>query len=307
MINELVTGLIPEHQVSILAGASGAGKTTLLLQILKQIADGHHDVWGMPCIQPMTLGYVVADRTKQDLLTTAEALGFPMTDLGIPVRSLVDDKAIDIGKFEQTPLELLFDILKGMLPRRLIVVDPLIIFTGVDTNKYHLNAAKLIRINRFCMDHECTILGTHHATKARSDFSFKRAQDRISGSSALLGYTSTQLFLASPEETDDKDGLSQWTIVSHHAAPKTIFLSRIGAGFLPVRTVEASPSIPLDARIVELLSTHPMKAGELIDALRPAGRATVYRALERSESAGVVVKTQWGHYRLASQADHPES
>jgi len=306
-INELITGLLPEHQVSILAGVSGAGKTTLLLQILKQLAQGQHSVWDMPCRPGLKLGYIVADRTKQDLLTTAEALEFPMQAFNIPVRSLVDDESVDIGQFEQKPLDVLFKMLDDLGQIDLAVVDPLIVFTGVDTNKYHLNAAKLIRINRFCMDRQITILGTHHATKARSDFSFKRAQDRISGSSALLGYTSTQLFLASPEETEDENGLSQWTIVSHHAPPKTMFLSRTGPGFVPVRTEVAAPSIPLDARIVEVLATGPRKAGELVQQLRPTGKATIYRALDRMQAAGVVVKTDWGHYRLASQGDHPES
>jgi RecA-family ATPase len=211
-VTELVEGLLPEHQVSILAGASGAGKTTLLLQLVKQLQSGG-PAFGMPSAaslsMPGAIGYIVADRTSQDLLETASAVG--VDTAALKLRSLVDDASIDIAKFETAPRAVLFDLLSSLKSCQLVIVDPLIVFTGVDTNKYHLNAAALIRINRFCMDNGITILGTHHATKARTDFGFKRAQDRISGSSALLGYTSTQLFLSTPEENDTD--YFQWTIV----------------------------------------------------------------------------------------------
>lgn len=253
----------------------------------------------------LQVGYIVADRTKEDLLETAGQLELHTAHL--PIRSLIDDFSIDMGVFETQPLSILFGLLDSMLPIDLVVVDPLLVFTGVDTNKYHLNAAKLIRINRWCMEHKVTLLGTHHATKARTDFSFKRAQDRISGSSALQGYTSTQLFLAGPEETDNEDGLTEWTIVSHHAPPRRLYFARTGPGFELVRTEETVPTVPLEVRITTELSQRPMKVGELIGRLKPTGRTTIYRGLERLEASGVVVKTHWGLYRLARAGDHPES
>lgn len=305
MVHELVTGLLPERQVSILAGASGAGKTTLALQLLRQIQLGG-PAFGMAVdprlAAPGAIGYIVADRTSEDLKETAQAVGLDVSTL--KMRSLVDDVSIDITAFEQNPTGVLFDLLKSIKECLLIVVDPLIVFTGVDTNKYHLNAAKLIRINRFCMDYGLTILGTHHAGKARTDFGFKRAQDRINGSGALLGYTSTQLFLATPEETDDD--YFQWTIVSHHAAPRTLFLSRFSHGFDLVKEKEIGPEPPLETRIMGLLAIGPCKAQDIVSGAR-ASRSSVYRCLDSMEHSGVVIKTQFGHYRLATQDDHPES
>lgn len=294
------------HQVSILAGASGAGKSTLALQLIHQLQKGQGLLGGfqvnpeVDLATPGQIGYVVADRTSLDLQVTAEQVGVNFAALRL--RSLVDDTAIDMGRFEQTPTSVLFDLLASLKGCSLVVVDPLIVFTGVDTNKYHLNAAKLIRINRFCMDHHLTLLGTHHATKARTDFGFKRAQDRISGSSALLGYTSTQLFLSTPEENDTD--FFQWTIVSHHAAPRTLALSRSSEGF-SLHHEDEKGKDPLEARILGVLQIGPRRAPEVVSILK-APRSSVYRTLDYMEASGVVLK-QEGVYRLSSKADHPES
>lgn len=252
---------------------------------------------------PGKLGYIVADRTSEDLLETAQSVGVNVEQLKL--RSLVDDKSIDMGKFETAPTTVLFELLESLQGCELIIVDPLIVFTGVDTNKYHLNAAKLIRINRFCMDHHLTVLGTHHATKARTDYGFKRAQDRISGSSALLGYTSTQLFLAAPEETEGGQ-YYEWTIVSHHAAPRTLYLTRHKAGFDLIKEATIAPPPPLEVQIMGLLSVGPCKTGDLCRACK-ANRSYVYRILEQMTDTGVVVKERHGIYRLAELGDHPES
>lgn len=258
---------------------------------------------------PAQVGYVVADRTANDLSLTAMTLGLSLPSLCL--RSLVDDPSIDISRFEKEPLGILFELLSSFPSDvRFAVVDPLIVFTGVDTNKYHLNAAKLIRINRFAMDRGLTILGTHHATKARSDFGFKRAQDRISGSSALLGYTSTQLFLSTPEEHKGNPGSSdffEWTVVSHHAAPRTVYLSREEHGFQvqEVKDVRA-PKVPMDARIMSVLAVGPAKAADLMQAL-DISRATLHRHLQDMQTQGVIVRMDYGVYRLATKADHRES
>lgn len=302
-LDELVTGLLPRNQVSILAGASGAGKSTLALQAVRDMLLGQSvmGVFGLQGPPPGRVGYVVADRTAKDLMMTAQALDVPMRQVFL--RSLVDDPSIDIGKFEVQPLAILFELLASMpVDIRFVVVDPLIVFTGVDTNKYHLNAAKLIRINRFAMDHQLTVLGTHHATKARKDITFKREQDRISGSSALLGYTSTQLFLSTPEENDTE--FFQWTVVSHHAAPRTILLSRGDRGF--VLEDDDTPSVPLESRIMGVLAVGPCKVQDLMASLG-ASKSTLHRFLHEMQQTGVVVRGEWGVYRLARKADHKES
>lgn len=220
---DVIAGVLPEHQVSILAGASGAGKTTLLMQIIKFLQDGT-DVFGHNAIGGLKIGYLAADRTWEAYKLLADTIQVDLDRLVI--QTLVDDPDIDLTLFEKNPQGLMYQLLTEMVRKgaNLLVVDPLISLMGGDPNRYNQMAPRLIRLNRFCLQNKVTIMGVHHAGKARTDFGFKRAQDRISGSSALLGFTSTHLFLAAAEEIQQE--YCEWHIVSHHAKAEVVRLKR---------------------------------------------------------------------------------
>lgn len=176
----------------------------------------------------MKVGFIAADRTWESYKKTAQLVGVNVDDLY--VRALIDDDDIDVTQLERNPGMVLLNLLNEMVRegRDLVVVDPLAVLLGCDLNKYHTVAAKLITLNRYCRQNRITILGTHHATKARTESGFKRPQDRINGSGALLGFTSTQLFMSAPEENGTE--YTEWHVISHHAKAKCIFLSRNSNG-----------------------------------------------------------------------------
>lgn len=295
---DIIRDILPEHEVSILAGASGAGKTTLIMHLLKGLLEGG-PVLGHDCQTGLRIGYIAADRTWKSYQKTAELVSLDLSK--IKTRALVDDPAIDLARFEKSPIDELERLVGTLLPCDLVVVDPLVVFLGVDTNKYHLNAARLIRLNKMCLANKVTLLGTHHATKARSDYSFKRAQDRISGTSALLGFTSTQLFLAAPEETGREDGLSEFHVISHHAPAKVVLLRRGSNGVFELAGEESLQPKPLDERLMEILSNHhePVTRREIVASLDGfASRAAVDRLLASFVSSGLIEKTDYGLYHL---------
>lgn len=222
-MSDIIENIIPENEVSILAGASGAGKTTLLMEIVRCLQQ-NQPVFGHAIKENLKIGYIAADRTWDAYVRLAELVGVDISKLC--VRALIDDQDIDVSLLERDPQQIMLHLLKQMAAEGcdLVIVDPLVVLLGADINTYHVVAARMIKLNRFCKLNKLTILGTHHATKARTDFSFKRPQDRISGTSALLGFTSTQLFLASAEESGED--YTQWHIVSHHAKAKIIYLER---------------------------------------------------------------------------------
>ena len=292
---DIISSILPDKEVSILAGASGAGKTTLIMQALAAMQQGK-EVFGHECQPGLRLGYIAADRSWRSYQRTAELSSL---DLGsIKVRALIDDPAIDLANFEKSPLDELERLIASMLPLDLVAVDPLVVFLGVDTNKYHLSAARLIRLNKACLANNITILGTHHATKARSDYSFKRPQDRISGTSALLGFTSSQLFLAAPEETSREDGFYEFHVISHHAAPKVILLSREGGRFRHEGTEETSyVSTSPTNQLMNLLKNGPLKREDILSSVS-GSRATIDRLLASALAAKVIERGQYGHYGL---------
>lgn len=222
--DDIIQHIVPAHETSILAGASGAGKTTLLMHILKELQQ-NKDVFGHKASRDLKIGFIAADRTWEAYKKLAETVGVDVSKL-THVRALIDDDAIDCSTLERNPSIILYNLLNEMVKAgcQLVIVDPLAVLLGCDLNKYHVVAARLIQLNRYCRLNGVTVLGTHHATKARTEAGFKRPQDRINGSGALLGFTSTQLFLAAADETGGE--YTEWHIISHHAKAKVIHLKR---------------------------------------------------------------------------------
>jgi RecA-family ATPase len=302
-MNDIIESILPSREVSILAGASGAGKTTLIMQVLSAI-QANAPVFGCHVQPNLRIGYIAADRSWRSYQKTAALASFDLAS--VAVRTLIDDDTVNLKDFERSPIDELERLISTMLPVDLIVVDPLVVFLGVDTNKYHLNAARLIRLNKLCLANKVTILGTHHATKARSDYTFKRAQDRISGTSALLGFTSTQLFLASPEETGRSDNCYEWHVISHHAPSKIILLTRERGVFEYVGQESTAPQA-LDDRMLTYFfqSNTPLSRQEVQTALQPFGsRATIDRQLAKLVEKKVLEKDGYGSYRVRHGAAH---
>ena len=293
--------LLPPREVSILAGASGAGKSTLLLQFLKAWLAGEPFLEVPPPTDRVT--YLAGDRSIQSLQHRADDVGIDLDT--IPHASLVDDANIDIERFKLDPLALLCGLL-DQLKGPLFIVDPLIVFLGVDLNRYNLVAPQLIRLNRFCQLRGYTVLGTHHTTKARSDFSFLRPQDRISGSSALSAFTSTQLALTSPDEVQHNlpmlEAAARLDVVSHLAAPETHWLSRDEQGLFNPMGPEAEKILqvcgPAGLAVYQAIpSGAHLETAEILTALDGVtSRATIFRQLEKLVTANILQRQERGCY-----------
>jgi RecA-family ATPase len=298
---DLIQHILPAHEVSILAGASGAGKTTLVMQCIQQI-QADRPVFGFKASPDLKIGYIAADRSWQAYMKLADIAGVDLSK--VVVRTLIDDDSIDVSGMEKKPEVILYQLLAFMIQAQcnLIIVDPLIVLLGGDPNKYSSMAPRLIPLNRYCRVNHITILGTHHAGKARTDFSFKRPQDRISGSAALLGFTSTQLFLSAPEENGTE--FSEWTIVSHHAKAQTIPLTRsdsTGLFEIVTQTHIEEKQHNMTVSILDVLpaSGTPMQRTTILQAIGPTAiERTVDRQLSDLVRQGVLAKYDGGFYGI---------
>ena len=292
---DLIDKVLPAQEISILAGASGAGKTTLIMQILALLQRGE-DVYGHKAQRGLRIAYIAADRTFRSYQELAEATGVDLER--VEVRALVNDPATDMT------LDTLFNIISTFeKPLGLVVVDPLPIFLGCDLNKYHQVAARLMRLNTWCRTNEFTMLGTHHATKPRTDFSFQQPQDRISGSSALLGFTSTQLFLADPSETGES--YHQWFIVSHNAPQEEILLLRDPSTGMFIFADRRRPQQASEQIELAILDAFPppqfgMARADFQRKLAYPSHA-VDRYLAKLVTDGLIEQVHYGYYRRTSR------
>jgi len=219
MENSAVT--IPRGQISILAGASGAGKTTLLLQSLAAWARGEVFLPELTWDASRVL-YVASDRTVEEAKIIAERVGLPSDQDKITFYGLVDDPKLPSGLLN-SPRALLQYITTDKT-YDLMILDPIGIFMDGSINNYKNVAMSLYFLNQFAKQHNITILAMHHTSKARTDFTFQRPQDRISGSGALLGYSATQMVLISPEEL--KGDFFEFHVISHTRPAMMVFMIR---------------------------------------------------------------------------------
>jgi hypothetical protein len=312
--DDVVQDILPRGEVSILAGSSGCGKSTLLMQCLAAFQAGEESFLGHRLDLDTHWGYLANDHAWKLYEDTARRCRLHINTL--PHVSVMDDDTIDLELFRKEPLDLLENLLLRLRDGgcTAIVVDTLVSWFGGDIRNYNGPAYALLRLGRFCRKYGVTILGTHHATKARTDVTFSRPQDRISGSMSLLGFSSTQLCLLPPEENGSAS--YQFHIVAHNAPSKMIALTREdasrGGTFTPFRGAGERG----DLLMIEQ---------DVLDVLREAGDVSVTRAqlcaslggrasssgldrhLRKMARQGLIIKTRHGEYKqLAATVRVPE-
>jgi hypothetical protein len=295
----LINTFLPPEQISILAGSSGVGKTTLVLQLLKASQDGD-DFCGFAISSQWRIGIISADRGWSEYEETAKRVGTSLD--GIKHVSLIDDLKIDLKAYGEDAFTLLCDkLIPQLLPLDLLIVDPLSGMLATDLGKYHKVSAKLLMLGRILKQYHLSALGLWHAAAARTDFTYRRPQDRINGSkSGILGFTATQMFLESAEERGEVGHPHhRWVIQSHHSEPRIVFLELGATGFAPSQNQILVGNVALPNQIVDFFAIgQDLETGFILSAFEPLGfsRRTIERTLQALTKDGRLTRSAQGVY-----------
>lgn len=310
--------------INILAGASGTGKTALLVQWAVAFRD-RGMLLGHQC-QPVTdIGVITADRSwvtgwgeraegeiQYGTRRWFELAGWP----DIPHYSLQDDRNFRASRLRKKAdrVGILADNLAqlGLRPYGLCFIDPITPYLGGDLNNYDACFSALTEVRALTRDLKLTIIGGGHAGKQTADprRRYIRPQDRIAGSTALLGYSDTQMYLSAPCELGRDVTHYALDVTGHHAPPMTFTLERQPNGLFSVPVPASLPSdtpqtIPKD----DLLSWLPEEGegAKFLDILEIAAqdarlnisRSTLRRWLDQLIDEGLIEKVGHGRYRRA--------
>lgn len=229
--------VLPDNQFSIIAGASGSGKTTLILQSWLEHTKGNTE-WPLRFpSRAKTAAYVAADRTVDEAIERANYLGLK----NIRFYGLNDDQRINRDLYRQPKDLWEYTIDQFDFEYEVLILDPMALYMEGNLNDFRCVAVSCATFGSRCKRLNKTILGVHHTTKPRSDVGFKRAQDRLSGSGAFAGYSSTQFMLIEGLE-DDKE-YDTLVAVPHMTPREETQLRRRPDGYFMVTRIEAERAL----------------------------------------------------------------
>jgi len=313
-------GIFNAGFLSLLSGASGIGKTALIAALAVRFRDGG-SLFGVEVNTPPAIAYITVDRPWADARLWFEAVGFP----DIRQYSIVDDhnyplKLLEKDRRTGNPLLAFQKACEPLdLPHgSLVFVDPMTLFMGGNLLDYNLVALSCLKIHRWLQDTQYCVIGAFHTSKQKEDKKsrYLRAQDRITGSGALLGFTATQMNLMAPDEAARKDAVYQLLINPHHRRACTAELTKdenTGLFSLDASTVRGqtlSEGLTPDLQALYALlpaPPAPIATHTIVQLFSDTGlsRATVFRRMQKLQAAGAVKLLKHGVWVRVDLEDDP--
>lgn len=213
-----IHALVPFGSICTLSGASGVGKTAFIAGMIATIQRGE-PFCGHQTHLPPAIGVFVCDRPWRDHNAWFQKAGCG----DLPHLSLRDidnyswDTLRDYKRIPQIFGSLIDQI--NLPPGSLLIVDPLPLFIPGRLIDYKDVAIGLGHLDQQLKARGLTMLGVFHVSKQKSNKNdrYMRPQDRILGSSALIGYSETAFYLLSPDEAETHG--YEFGAISHQLPP----------------------------------------------------------------------------------------
>lgn len=294
---DVIPYYLPFGGISLFAGAPNLGKTALVVGMLRDILAGR-PIFGQPSNIPPAVGFVNTDRGWD----AGAGAWFKRAGIWVPYYSLVDDPSFDPRRLRrrQDRAAILFSFIDALNlpPGSFIVVDPISLFLGGNLLDYDACMVACLEIRAYLRTRQYTMLGTAHSAKLKADKRerYARMQDQILGTTALLGFSDTQMYLAGPHETGKAYHTFLWH--PHGAIEEHHFLERDEQGlFMPWTGADSGNQ----QRVFSLLPEDGAPIAfrvivELAEAF-PLSQRTVQNCLDALIEGGKVEKVKRGYYR----------
>jgi hypothetical protein len=234
--------ILPSCSVNLLAGASGVGKSALLAGLATRFRD-QRPIFGHAVAPSPKQAVICTDRSWYSTAEWFRRAGYP----DIPFYSLQDDRKFRKARLRKKQDRILvfshcLEQLEPLPPGSIVFVDPAAMFLGGNLLDYDTCMVACSEMREICQALGITVIGAVHSSKQKADKSqrYVRLQDRIIGSSALLGFTDTQMYLASPEEIGEAFYVFHWN--PHLSVAETFKLMKDAKGLLIPHGDEADPA-----------------------------------------------------------------
>lgn len=298
-----------------MAGASGTGKTALLASWLRALKEGKEFFPGYapPPDAITSISVISADRSWAQ----SGRKWFGLVDWAdINCYSLQDDFGFNIERLRRksertTILGECMNVLgypEGQANNALVLVDPLGLFLGGNLIDYDTCLVACSEIRRLCVKRSVSIIGLAHAGKQLADPKrrYLRMQDRLAGSTAIFGYSDTQMYLAAPEENNAEHYGFYWN--PHHSPAETFTLRRREDGLfhppehvIDVNVPVGAPELPRE-ELLDWISPEGTLFGDLFDFVQKhprlvASDRTLRRWLTTLSTEGLILRSGRGLYK----------
>jgi hypothetical protein len=239
-----------------------------------------------------SVGYLVADRGEGDVKELADSLGLKK----VHIYGFVSDKSFPLSYLREADVMLEKCLDKVGRNHDLIILDPLLPFMR-EKNTKDLTATmlSLIPFSRMADSENITILGSHHSTKTRTDFSYLRAQDRSSGSAGMQGYSCVQLALV--EGVEMGAPLHMLEITPHREARASFFLERGEGGWFRI-VDKGKAKLGKLRNVFEENESLPTR--DLVEMGKAMGisKTSLYRELDKLIADGELKRDVHGMYSI---------
>lgn len=279
----LIDSLIPGRRVHLLGGPSGAGKSTWLLQTLETWRRGE-PIHGYAS-HPVPFVYLSYDRDDDDFIDTCERLKIDPSTYNFIAPS---HHELDIPLLTQ-----LKELKKRYPTTGLFVIEGIAVNTpNGKINDQQVVGKWLRRLQEFCKENDCTIIGVLHSAKTKERDSYKDPRAKIAGCGAWAGYSSTVIIIEE-QEPDSSNELRTLSILPRNAKKHFFTLDFSKEG----RLVEISKTKPIRERITEWLPQSPDQfTVEQVMAAIAGARSSVFFELADLEKKSVIRKVGHGIY-----------